>query len=125
MVVPYYSYYLYFPLAAWVGASAGFRRHGLLFFQRMINADVDCLRPVSHLPVEIELRSQAQGAEGLFGVLMTALHEGRYTLQRLALYPRPAEHPRRVLHSPCLAKERDVDDVQKYRCMDGLRFALW
>ena len=26
-------------------------------------------------PVEIELRSQAQGAEGLFGFLMTTLHE--------------------------------------------------
>ena len=75
MVVPYYSYYLYFPLAAWVGASAGFRRHGLLFFQRMIVAAWIAYALFLIFPVEIELRSQAQGAEGLFGVLMTALHE--------------------------------------------------
>lgn len=75
MVIPYYSYYLYFPLAAWVGAAPGFRRHGLLFFQRLIVAAWIAFAMFLIFPVEIELRAQAYGAEGLFGLLMTALHE--------------------------------------------------
>ena len=75
MVIPYYSFYLYFPIAAWVGSSAKFRRRGLIFHQHMIVAAWIAFAMFLIFPVEIELRSQAQGAEGLFGFLMTALHE--------------------------------------------------
>tara|TARA_B100000609_G_scaffold183891_1_gene166530 strand:+ start:3357 stop:4055 length:699 start_codon:yes stop_codon:yes gene_type:complete len=75
MVIPYYSFYLYFPIAAWVGSSAKFRHRGLIFHQRMIVAAWVAFAMFLIFPVEIELRSQAQGAEGLFGFLMTALHE--------------------------------------------------
>ena len=75
MVIPYYSYYLYFPIAAWIGASDKHRQHGLLFFQRLIAAAWIAFALFLIFPVEIELRSQAYGAEGLFGLMMTALHE--------------------------------------------------
>ncbi len=75
MVIPYYSFYLYFPLAAWLGASNGFRRQGLVFFQRLIVAAWIAFAMFLIFPVEIELRSQATGAEGLFGLLMAGLHE--------------------------------------------------
>lgn len=75
MVIPYYSYYLYFPLAAWVGAAPGIRHHGLLFFQRMIVAAWVAFAIFLIFPVEIELRTQAYGAEGVFGLLMDGLHE--------------------------------------------------
>lgn len=75
MVIPYYSYYLYFPLAAWIGAAPGFRQQGLLFFQRMIVAAWMAFAMFLIFPVEIELRTQATGADGLFGLLMTGLHE--------------------------------------------------
>ena len=75
MVIPYYSFYLYFPWAAWVGASTKHRQHGLLFFQRLIVAAWIAFAIFLIFPVEIELRSQAYGAEGLLGWMMSALHD--------------------------------------------------
>ena len=75
MVVPYYSFYLYFPWAAWMGASDRHRKNGLVFFQRLTASAWVAFIIFLILPVEIELRSQAYGAEGLFGLMMSALHE--------------------------------------------------
>ena len=75
MVIPYYSFYLYFPWAAWVGAAEKHREHGLLFFQRLIASAWVAFACFLIFPVEIELRSQALDAEGLFGWMMSALHE--------------------------------------------------
>lgn len=75
LVVPYYSFYLYFPIAAWVGSHPGFREQGLLFFQRMLTLTWGCFAVFLLLPSEIRLRSQAVGAEGFFGALMDELHK--------------------------------------------------
>ena len=75
MVIPYYSFYLYFPWAAWMGASDRHRQNGLVFHQRLIASAWVAFIIFLLFPVEIELRSQAYGAEGLFGLMMSALHE--------------------------------------------------
>jgi membrane-associated phospholipid phosphatase len=58
-----------------VGASTKHRQHGLLFFQRLIVSAWIAFAMFLIFPVEIELRSQAYGAEGVFGWMMTMLHE--------------------------------------------------
>ena len=75
MVIPYYSFYLYFPWAAWMGSSDRHRQNGLVFHQRLIASAWVAFIIFLLFPVEIELRSQAYGAEGLFGLMMRALHE--------------------------------------------------
>ena len=75
MVIPYYSFYLYFPWAAWMGSSDRHRQNGLVFHQRLIASAWVAFIIFLLFPVEIELRSQAYGAEGLFGLMMSALHE--------------------------------------------------
>ena len=75
MVIPYYSFYLYFPWAAWVGAQDRYREQGLLFFQRLIVSAWIAFACFLIFPVEIDLRSQALDAEGVFGWMMSALHD--------------------------------------------------
>ena len=75
MVIPYYSFYLYFPWAAWMGSSDRHRQNGLVFHQRLIASAWVAFIIFLLFPVEIELRSQAYGAEGLFGLMMSALPE--------------------------------------------------
>ena len=74
MVIPYYSFYLYFPWAAWVGAQEQYREQGLLFFQRLIVSAWIAFACFLIFPVEINLRSQALDAEGVLGWMMSALH---------------------------------------------------
>ena len=74
LVVPYISFYLYFPIAAWVGANDDHREQGLVFFQRMLALTWVGLAAYLLLPLEITLRSQATGAEGVLGWLMDELH---------------------------------------------------
>ena len=74
-VIPYYSFYLYFPIAAWIGAHESVRRQGMLFFQRMLALTWLAFVAFLALPSEIRLRSQAVGAEGLFGTLMDEMHK--------------------------------------------------
>ena len=75
MVIPYYSFYLYFPWAAWMGSSDRHRQNGLVFHQRLIASAWVAFIIFLLFPVEIELRSQAYGPEGLFGLMMSALPE--------------------------------------------------
>ena len=74
-VLPYYSFYLYFPIVAWVAAHESVRKQGLLFFQRMLALTWFCCIMFLLFPSEIRLRSQAVGAEGVLGVLMDELHQ--------------------------------------------------
>ena len=74
-VLPYYSFYLYFPIVAWIAAHESVRKQGLLFFQRMLALTWFCCIMFLLFPSEIRLRSQAVGAEGVLGVLMDELHQ--------------------------------------------------
>lgn len=75
MVVPYYSLYLYYPIAVWVAARQPVRHDGLLFFQRMLVVTWITFAMYLLFPVEIDLRDQAVGAEGVFGALMDGMHQ--------------------------------------------------
>ena len=74
LVVPYISFYAYFPIAAWVGANADHRAQGLVFFQRMLVLTWASMVVFMLLPLEITLRSQASDAGGWLGSLIDELH---------------------------------------------------
>lgn len=74
-VIPYYSFYLYFPIAAWIGAHESVRKQGMLFFQRMLALTWLAFVAFLVFPSEIRLRSQAVGADGLFGTFMDEMHK--------------------------------------------------
>lgn len=75
LVIPYYSLYAYYPIAAWMASREPLRDDGLLFFQRMLVVTWITFSMYLLFPVEIDLRDQAVGAEGLFGVLMDGMHQ--------------------------------------------------
>ena len=72
-----------FTRAAWVGASSKHRHHGL-FFSNVSSSPLGSPLRFSHLPAEIELRSQATGYP--FGWMMSALHDA----DTLAMRGRPS-----------------------------------
>ena len=121
MVIPYYSFYLYFPWAAWVGAQDRYREQGLLFFQRLIVSAWIAFACFLIFPVEIDLRSQALDAEGVFRVDDERAPRCRRSLQRVAVDPRAAEHPGRVLRTVRQHEQRNVDHADCSGRMDFMR----
>jgi len=74
MMLPYVSFYLYFPIAAWVGSSSEERDRCLVFFQRMIGGSWMVFTVFLLLPVEIKLRSQVPDVGGFMGFILGLLH---------------------------------------------------
>ena len=116
MVIPYYSFYLYFPWAAWVGAQDRYREQGLLFFQRLIVSAWIAFACFLIFPVEIDLRSQALDAEGL-RMDDERPPRCRRSLQRVAVHPRAVEHPGRVFRTVRQHEQRNVDHADRSRCL--------
>jgi membrane-associated phospholipid phosphatase len=74
MMVPYVSFYAYFPLFYWAGARTDRRRMTQLANQRLIQATWLVLALFVLFPVEVDLRHQVTQASGITATGMGWLH---------------------------------------------------
>lgn len=74
MMVPYISFYAYFPLMFWMGAAKHRRHQGELLTLRLIQASWVAFVIFLVFPVHVDLRHQTADVEGLWGSLFDAIH---------------------------------------------------
>lgn len=74
MMVPYVSFYAYFPLMFWMGARDDRRQQAERLTQRLIQATWIAFALFLVVPVEVDLRHQISEVGGVLGVVFDMLH---------------------------------------------------